>query len=415
MKHLSAPRIERYLFTLEHEYRMINCHFSYNEKTYQLIDEIFEELKQIAPINEYGTKTLWLHTDRGTIEDYGSFQEAREYDDVQTYEQFQQNWLAEYPNEEYWYHFSAAEDPATGYKTIFVGRRFIFEVDPSKERSFPYDASEFAEWLLDQVKDCIAQVKAGTYMQFVDQHLPPEHRAGTLMRRDLWGILPEYKDSDLGDITIEEIQKFLEYAREGTTPRVFYPIFTANEFYRCCALGYRANLYSGWELTPKKQYYKHADGRDNGLKDVEPDDPEAFRTWITDRSRLGGHPWEVCRGGNSTHIDLFVHYSEDGYWLTLAGNSISRYIETIRFYIALRNAGYAVELCDMESLAKRLKGTEKIGIVPSGIIPIYCSDWFPDEEIIDFMNLPYEERDKVAAKCVWQPLETVTLAKDHQE
>lgn len=415
MKHLSAPQVEEYLSILEHDYRMYNCFFSYDDRTYQLIDQIFDALREIAPVNEFGTKKLWLHTDRGTIEDYGDFESAVAYGEVETREQFEQHWQAEYPEKEYWYHFSAAEDPQTGYKAIFVARKFIFEVDPSKKKSQPYDASEFAEWLLDQVKECISMVKAGTYLEYVDQHLQVEHRTGTLLRGDMWEILPDTRAYDLEDLSAAEIQQFLEYAREDTKQYVFYPSFTANEFYRCCALGYQANHYPDGDLSPKEQYYHHADGRDNDLKDINPDDPEAFKSWITDHSHWGGHPWEVCRGGNSTHIALYVHYTEKGYKLTLAGNAIGRYIETIRFYMALRQAGYSVELCDMESLVKRIKGIEKIGIVPDGVIPRYCSTWFPGEDIIAFMNLPYEERDKIAAKCVWQPLEPVVLVDDHHE
>ena len=49
--------------------------------------------------------------------------------------------------------------------------------------------------------------------------------------------------------------------------------------------------------------------------------------------------------------------------------------------------------------------------MPEGIIPRYCESWFPDETIIDFMNLPYDEEDgkKIAEKAVWQPIKEVEL------
>ena len=56
--------------------------------------------------------------------------------------------------------------------------------------------------------------------------------------------------------------------------------------------------------------------------------------------------------------------------------------------------------------------TEKIGIVPKGIFPRYCDSLFPNENVIDFMNLPYEERDRVVSACKWQPLRKVTLLED---
>lgn len=81
---------------------------------------------------------------------------------------------------------------------------------------------------------------------------------------------------------------------------------TANDFFRFCAMGYAENKYSGCDKTPKEQYYLHADGRDDGLRDLNPDDPEAFHAWLHDYSRGGGHPWEVCRGGNSTKAFMLV-------------------------------------------------------------------------------------------------------------
>ena len=52
---------------------------------------------------------------------------------------------------------------------------------------------------------------------------------------------------------------------------------TAYDFFRFCAMGYAENGYAGCEKSPKEQYYLHADGRDDGLGDIDPDDPEAFR------------------------------------------------------------------------------------------------------------------------------------------
>ena len=103
-------------------------------------------------------------------------------------------------------------------------------------------------------------------------------------------------------------------------------------------MGYAENKYSGCDKSPKEQYYLHADGRDDGLQDIDADSPEAFREWLHNRERFGGHPWEVCRGGNSTHIDLRVMEDDRGYFLYLVGDAWSRTIETVKFYLALTRA-----------------------------------------------------------------------------
>lgn len=154
---------------------------------------------------------------------------------------------------------------------------------------------------------------------------------------------------------------------------------------------------------------RYADGRDEGLSEIDADSPEAFSKWLNNKSRGGGHPWEVCRGGNSTHIALQVGNDDKGFFLFLAGSSYGRANETLKFFLALSRAGLPVYLHDSDVFIKRIQGTEKIGVMPQGVIPKYCGSAFPDEKIISFMNLPYEDTEAVASKCVWQDIKEVHL------
>ena len=71
-------------------------------------------------------------------------------------------------------------------------------------------------------------------------------------------------------------------------------------------------------------------------------------------------------------------------------------------------------LADAHLLADRLAETERIGIVPEGITPTYCSRYFPYERIIDFMNLPYEDREKFLPFCTWHEEAKVYLTPQEQ-
>lgn len=79
------------------------------------------------------------------------------------------------------------------------------------------------------------------------------------------------------------------------------------------------------------------------------------------------------------------------------------------FFLALHRAGLPVTILDVDILKERLTGTEKIGVVPEGIFPDYCQSLFQSEKIIAFMNLPYENREEFAKRCVWQPVAPVRL------
>lgn len=219
-------------------------------------------------------------------------------------------------------------------------------------------------------------------------------------------VCPFWNGMDMADADLGE---FLEQANSRLSenePRLAH--ITANDFYRFCAMGYQACGYDIAEKSPKEQYSRFADGRDDGLSEISPDSPEAFALWYHNSERFGGHPWEVCRGGNSTHIDLYVREDAQGWYLQVAGSAWTRCAEAALFFLALCRAGVPVCIYQAELLKARFLGEEKVGIVPSGVFPAYCHSYFPNEDIIDFTHLP-NDKEKSLPYCVWQPLEAVKL------
>ena len=411
---LTAPQIDNYIDWLGHiHYREVSCRFSYDKKAYRLIDQIFEVVRKIAPTRNNDVRELWLTAERGPIEDFGDIDELLADGTVESREEFEAWWHERYPEETCWYQFSAVEDPEIGYRAIFIGQKFVIEVDERKEKDYPNDISEFAKWILDALNVAYQRLQDGSYNDFVDANLPPQHRTGTLVRKYLWDAFPDARTSFLKNISPADVAEFVKCASEQDSDRRrltnHLKEMTANDFFSFCALGYKENNYEGCELTPREQYYKHADGRDDGLGEIDGDSPEAFHEWYNDRNHHGGHPWEVCRGGNSTHVSLYVHEDEDGYTLTVAGDAWTRTIESVKFYLALRRAGLPVYMMEAAALADRLTEKEKIGIVPEGVMPAYCHSYFPNEHIIDFMNLPDENREELLPHCVWQKEPVVSL------
>jgi len=407
---LKAPGVQHYIDWLHRSGNgAFNKGITYDEKSYPLIDEIYEELRKIAPMGNRNLRELWLRADRGTIEDLGNMEDLLEYGDFENEAEVEAYWKDMYPDDEYWYFMQSIEDEDTGYRAIFVAHKFVVDVDPRAEHeTFPHNISEFMEWMLSEVKRCVAELEAGTYNDNVHNNLPARHRTGTIVRKELYDIFPEEREEFFADLSEEDREAFIKHAT-CETPKHRLKDMTANDFYRFCSYGYAANTYEGCHLSPRDQYDKHADGRDEGLSEIAPDSPEAFWQWLTNRDRRGGHPWEVCAGGNSTHIDLFVGYDASGYYLVLAGSSWGRTIETVKFYLALHRRGLPVCVREANSLVERMLETEKIGIVPEGVWPVYCESRFPDEHIITFRNLPCERQEEVAKHCVWQELKKVAL------
>ena len=411
MSNLKAPHVQHYIDWLRRvDYGHVGNCTSYDEKTYELLDELYLELRKIAPMGDRNRRELWLRAERGSLDDWGNIDEMVEDGEFDCREDAESYWQDMFPEQEYWYHLLTIEDDDTGFRGLFLGHHYIIEVDPQEPKSaFPYNISELAQWLLSEVKRCVSELEAGVYNDKVQMNLPPQHRTGTIVRKDLYNIFPEEREEYFEDLSDGDRQYFIQNAGENA-PEERLPKMSATDFYTFCSYGYVVNNYKHTDLPLRKQYDRHADGRDEGLNEIEPDSPEAFLNWLENRKEYGGHPWEVCRGGNSTHISLYVYHDEKGFFLSLAGSSWGRTIETVKFFNALHRRGIPVCVREADVLIERLLETEKIGIVPEGIMPAYCEAYFPGEDIIAFRNLPEESRDEVVKHCIWQDVPIVTLA-----
>lgn len=100
---------------------------------------------------------------------------------------------------------------------------------------------------------------------------------------------------------------------------------------------------------------------------------------------------------------------DDGYTLVVDGDAWTRTIESVKFFLALYRAGLPVKMRYGDLLAKRLTEDELIGVVPCTVFPAYCHNYFPGQDVIDFMQLPSEYEQEVASKCMWQALEAIEL------
>lgn len=330
--------------------------------------------------------------------------------EIETREEWENLWRSEYPEEKVWYHFVAVE--YNGFRTVAIQHQPVIQINPHEKSPWGHDVTPFVKWLIQAVKGCITALQECTYNETVSCELPPQHRTGTILRSDYWSLFPEYKQDYFCDISAEDVQDFLKYMRiqeQTENPISRISNMTAGMFYEYCSLGYQANHYAGCDtLSFKEQYYKNADGRDEGLQDIDEDSPEAFYEWFHNRQRAG-HPWEVCRGGNATHISLFIQEDEKGFYLVVAGKSYGRSIEAIKFYLALVRKNVPVWLNDGSAMAARIMASDRIGIVPEGDMPFYCESYFPGEHILDFINLPEEKRSQVSLYTDWQPLCTQKL------
>lgn len=421
---MTAPKVEQYIETLgDVNYRDISNRFFYDDKSYADIHKLFELLKKIKPTSSDYIWRLWLPVKRGKLEDFAdpNDQDDLEYYGAENREELERVWKTFYPHEIMWYRFSAIDDAKIDDRRIYLGDKQIITVNEGKtEKAQVKEISELTGWLLATVNGVIAELKAGTYNARVEKELPLEQRIGDIPRKDYFDLFPDRRERFLNGITKLEIEEFVGYANsqpeDSENMDGHLLSVTANDFFNACAIAYKANDYKDCSRTPIEQYKGNADGRDEGLTELDPDSAEAFEHWL-EWSQYGGHPWEIYPGGSVTHIDLEVSRDTQGYFFSLAGSSESRCIETVRIYLALKRSDIPVFLWDAPILVDRLLETDLIGIVPQDVWPYHCEHLYPDDEIHTFMNLPVEqdEAEQMLPFISWQLQDEVKLAQTQSE
>jgi hypothetical protein len=256
------------------------------------------------------------------------------------------------------------------------------------------------------------------FNSYIQQNLSWTKRLGRIIRKDYWDILgddADRLDRNLGEESIDKLKMLVEGVKSES--KACLEEMTANMFFRMCEICYDANDYfknAKKPLSPLEKYINMADGRDAGLRNIDPDSPEAFYEWYHSGGTLGAHPWEICRGGNSTHISLYVSEVQGKWNITLAGSSVGRVEETVRMTVALFDNKIPFELRDANEIVRMVTGIDFIGIVPDNFLPRYCHSLFPKEdEIIDFMNLGFDKEiiPKIIEKAFWYPPDKIILAE----
>lgn len=416
------------------------------------LDPLFSAMADLAPFEENDeAKGIWITVPRGEITDWMTYKDARDYDGVKSKKEYKELWLDYYPYEIEWFFISISEnkpDSRLKFRGLSVTSRenycLIINADLNegvREEVWYKEepAMTLCELLLPAVEHSMEMLRNGTYNEYVAQNLPYPHRTGVVARKVEWEFYPEAKEivyKGLSDSTLPAFRSYIRHNSTDTIGRM--KSMTANDFFKACAVGYNACGYEGTELTPVRQYLMHADGRDEGLTGtghglnegpgIDFDDSKAWDDWYFDRNRCGGHPWEVCRGGNSTHIDLYVRHDEHrlgylfrsgqiseneynerkeeaGYYFSVRGKSWSRSVEAVNFFVAIREKGYPVVLEDAEGIMARFDGTDLIGIVPQNCPTRYCESRFPAKygTILDFMHVDEEDLIKFGDRIEWLP------------
>ena len=412
IKNIPAPYIDRLINSCQ-EYPEVK-----NESNIKHLLSIFDMMCRLEKQGDDEFRNIWISAECGKIEDFGDFNEYLEAGEVSNKKDFDDLWQYYYPDEIKWYNFAITKYAEVFY--FYLDSKLTLQIkadDSSSELVYDFH-TELIDWLLKITEDSniLIQNNIEEYNDFINANLPHKKRTGRILRSDYWSIFPEHMQDFKNSITPEmlEILKKVKVQSESKTFRYLSAI-SSRDFFRFCEIGYDANKYfdkSNMILTAKEKYITMADGRDCGLRILNETSYQDFHKWYETEKNCGGHPWEICRGGNSTHISLFVCRDENGWYLRLEGNSRARVIETIKIAIAFYRHNIPFIIGKAEEIYRMASGVDYIGIVPETVTPRYCHGYFPDDDkIIDFMNLGTEKSNEIINKAFWYSLPELHLIK----
>ncbi len=251
---------------------------------------------------------------------------------------------------------------------------------------------------------------------------PLNRRKGYVLHSLIRNLVPDiYRiDQDLGK---RNTLKFIKLHQNGyfwNKENTERSTMTARTYFEYCKIAYiaakRKDDHVDESLSGLEMYKQYADGRHEGLLDIEIDSEEEFAAWVDHthpKRSSGGHPWEIKRGGNTTHIDLYVtrpniyNPEKSGFVITISAPAISRSAEAIRMFLALYQAGMPINISDPDAIVRRLFAQDNIGIVPSYNSLHRANQSYPkDQDVYDVMY--YDDLGKAKRKIkpfiTWEPL-----------
>lgn len=248
---------------------------------------------------------------------------------------------------------------------------------------------------------------------------PLNRRYGIVCNSLVWESLSDMHriDQELGKDKTKKFIKLVEKGVVGDYKNGSVSSMTANDYFGYCKIAYiagqRKDDHVDKNLSGRQMYERYADGRHEGLLELAGDSKEEFADWIDGKhpkKTSGGHPWEIKRGGNTTHIDLYVtrpSYGNEGFVIGLRGRSFTRLKETICMFLAIHEAGLPIKIDDPKGIRKRLLGQDNIGIVPCfGSLHRANQHFDEHDSVYDVMHYDDLGRYKSRIKpfITWEPL-----------
>ena len=394
-KQIYAP--ELIMYTRHYSSNGFNESTALTEESQRLYNLILQEVQKIKPtVKDRTIWELWFCAPKGSLEDFGDYEELHEEGVYDTYEEFENEWK-EFDKEEYWFRLSIViEDNFSSLWLDNASIITIIEDDKNKHWSVDYD--ELLCFLLYELRKIVEMVIDGTYNDYLNEKLPYEYREGVIQRSKLIQYAPKFREVYLEDLSDDEINAFINYLDgecDSDAPSERITEMTAGKYYDICSYCYCAAKYKDLEgKMPKQMFMRYGDNRDGGLSTLDENSVEAFDNWYQLSTmekweiNNSSHMWEISQGSTHTRLHLSLMKDSSGYYFVLSGGSHYATEVVVRMFTELKKRGVPIVLRNAEIIKNKVLGLDEVGvIIEFEDSHSYAYGGFSDKKIINFIHL----------------------------
>ena len=179
-----------------------------SQQLYAVMDSLFAILRELAPISRSEeVKSIWITIPRGTIDDYGSYEDMLQWGEVKNREEYESLWRREYPDPVSWYDLVIQEafhpDGSLWFRAAWLGDVNIINAAldrGSEEKGDHSDREEAAiticRLIVGAAEEAMMKLRKGTYNEEIKRDLPYPFRTGVIKRSVVYERKPEWQTED---------------------------------------------------------------------------------------------------------------------------------------------------------------------------------------------------------------------------
>lgn len=269
------------------------------------------------------------------------------------------------------------------------------------------------EWLNSSYSNWIE-----TNLQIVKK-IPFQFRKGIVPSAIVKHYYPDFNhlERDLGKQNSEQMIALVEKNVLKKFDAGIIENVTANTFFDYCKIAYQALGIKTEKSTGKELYRQLADGRHDGLLDIDANSQQEFADWIDGKHPLksvGGHPWEIMRGGNTTNIQLRVERPNYGntnqFIISIYPTGNGRLAEAIKIFLALHQKGLAIQIPNPERIRNQIVSMDNFGIIPEFDSLHRANQYFDKAENVNdvFYVSDFKQfKKQILPFVTWQPVDLI--------